>query len=150
MLCAVFWPDMLCVSPEELRRSDSQGLLETLHKGGCVGRRRETGEMPHITHHTPHRLYMAYTAAASHRLLSASVSCFQTCNRCKARRKCTKRFSIQKFPQILVLRILSSLLCTIFCHSEDRKYFSITSVLDCYSVKVAMHYISWDDRVFHV
>ncbi|KAF3840635.1 hypothetical protein F7725_006497 [Dissostichus mawsoni] len=31
-----------------------------------------------------------------------------TCNRCKTRRKCTKRFSIQKFPQILVLRILSS------------------------------------------
>ncbi|CAK6964523.1 ubiquitin carboxyl-terminal hydrolase 2-like isoform X2 [Scomber scombrus] len=29
-----------------------------------------------------------------------------TCNRCKARRKCTKRFSIQKFPQILVLPFL--------------------------------------------
>uniref|UniRef100_A0A3B5AXT2 Ubiquitin carboxyl-terminal hydrolase 2 n=1 Tax=Stegastes partitus TaxID=144197 RepID=A0A3B5AXT2_9TELE len=28
-----------------------------------------------------------------------------TCNRCKARRKCTKRFSIQKFPQILVLHL---------------------------------------------
>ncbi|XP_041863701.1 ubiquitin carboxyl-terminal hydrolase 2-like [Melanotaenia boesemani] len=28
-----------------------------------------------------------------------------TCNKCKARRKCTKRFSIQKFPQILVLHL---------------------------------------------
>nr|XP_057934529.1 ubiquitin carboxyl-terminal hydrolase 2-like isoform X2 [Doryrhamphus excisus] len=28
-----------------------------------------------------------------------------TCNRCKARRKCIKRFSIQKFPQILVLHL---------------------------------------------
>ncbi|KAM9847247.1 ubiquitin carboxyl-terminal hydrolase 2-like isoform 2-T2 [Aulostomus maculatus] len=28
-----------------------------------------------------------------------------TCNRCKARRKCTKRFSIQKFPQVLVLHL---------------------------------------------
>ncbi|XP_070773169.1 ubiquitin carboxyl-terminal hydrolase 2-like isoform X1 [Enoplosus armatus] len=28
-----------------------------------------------------------------------------TCNRCKARRKCTKRFSVQKFPQILVLHL---------------------------------------------
>ncbi|KAL3043268.1 hypothetical protein OYC64_021064 [Pagothenia borchgrevinki] len=28
-----------------------------------------------------------------------------TCNRCKTRRKCTKRFSIQKFPQILVLHL---------------------------------------------
>ncbi|KAM4544559.1 ubiquitin carboxyl-terminal hydrolase 2-like [Odontesthes bonariensis] len=28
-----------------------------------------------------------------------------TCDRCRARRKCTKRFSIQKFPQILVLHL---------------------------------------------
>ncbi|XP_068571732.1 ubiquitin carboxyl-terminal hydrolase 2 [Cebidichthys violaceus] len=28
-----------------------------------------------------------------------------TCNRCKTRRKCTKRFSVQKFPQILVLHL---------------------------------------------
>ncbi|KAM9332190.1 ubiquitin carboxyl-terminal hydrolase 2-like [Pholidichthys leucotaenia] len=28
-----------------------------------------------------------------------------TCTKCKARRKCTKRFSIQKFPQILVLHL---------------------------------------------
>ncbi|XP_041656532.1 ubiquitin carboxyl-terminal hydrolase 2-like [Cheilinus undulatus] len=28
-----------------------------------------------------------------------------TCNKCKTRRKCTKRFSIQKFPQILVLHL---------------------------------------------
>ncbi|XP_077360309.1 ubiquitin carboxyl-terminal hydrolase 2-like [Festucalex cinctus] len=28
-----------------------------------------------------------------------------TCNRCKTRQKCTKRFSIQKFPQILVLHL---------------------------------------------
>ncbi|XP_028323210.1 ubiquitin carboxyl-terminal hydrolase 2-like isoform X2 [Gouania willdenowi] len=28
-----------------------------------------------------------------------------TCNNCKARRKCTKRLSIQKFPQILVLHL---------------------------------------------
>ncbi|XP_004076886.1 ubiquitin carboxyl-terminal hydrolase 2 [Oryzias latipes] len=28
-----------------------------------------------------------------------------TCNKCKARRKCTKRFSIQKFPQILVIHL---------------------------------------------
>ncbi|XP_013859429.1 ubiquitin carboxyl-terminal hydrolase 2 [Austrofundulus limnaeus] len=28
-----------------------------------------------------------------------------TCDRCKTRRKCTKRFSIQKFPQILVLHL---------------------------------------------
>lgn len=30
----------------------------------------------------------------------------QTCCRCKARKRCTKKFSIQKFPKILVLRIL--------------------------------------------
>ncbi|KAG2469983.1 UBP2 hydrolase, partial [Polypterus senegalus] len=29
-----------------------------------------------------------------------------TCYRCKARRKCTKKFTIQRFPKILVLRIL--------------------------------------------
>ncbi|XP_014861248.1 PREDICTED: ubiquitin carboxyl-terminal hydrolase 2-like [Poecilia mexicana] len=28
-----------------------------------------------------------------------------TCNKCKARRKCTKRFSIQRFPQVLVLHL---------------------------------------------
>ncbi|RVE64178.1 hypothetical protein OJAV_G00143960 [Oryzias javanicus] len=28
-----------------------------------------------------------------------------TCNKCKARRKCTKKFSIQKFPQILVIHL---------------------------------------------
>ena len=30
----------------------------------------------------------------------------QTCAKCKKRRSCTKRFSIQKFPPVLVLRIL--------------------------------------------
>lgn len=29
-----------------------------------------------------------------------------TCSKCQTRRKCTKKFSIQKFPKILVLRIL--------------------------------------------
>lgn len=29
-----------------------------------------------------------------------------TCSKCQARRKCTKSFSIQKFPKILVIRIL--------------------------------------------
>ena len=33
----------------------------------------------------------------------------QMCCRCKSRRKCSKRFSIQRFPQILVLRILTCL-----------------------------------------
>uniref|UniRef100_A0A7N6AVP0 Ubiquitin carboxyl-terminal hydrolase n=1 Tax=Anabas testudineus TaxID=64144 RepID=A0A7N6AVP0_ANATE len=28
-----------------------------------------------------------------------------TCNKCKARKRCTKRFSIQKFPQVLVLHL---------------------------------------------
>uniref|UniRef100_A0A6Q2Y123 Ubiquitin carboxyl-terminal hydrolase 2 n=1 Tax=Esox lucius TaxID=8010 RepID=A0A6Q2Y123_ESOLU len=28
-----------------------------------------------------------------------------TCHRCKARRKCTKKFTIQKFPQVLVLHL---------------------------------------------
>jgi hypothetical protein len=32
--------------------------------------------------------------------------CFQTCSKCQMRRKCTKSFTIQKFPKILVLRIL--------------------------------------------
>ena len=31
---------------------------------------------------------------------------FQTCARCKTRRKCTKSFSIQKFPKVLIIRIL--------------------------------------------
>ncbi|XP_017559375.1 ubiquitin carboxyl-terminal hydrolase 2 isoform X1 [Pygocentrus nattereri] len=43
-----------------------------------------------------------------------------TCQRCKARRKCTKKFSIQKFPKVLVLhlkrfseaRIKTAKLCT--------------------------------------
>uniref|UniRef100_A0AAY4DW72 Ubiquitin carboxyl-terminal hydrolase 2 n=1 Tax=Denticeps clupeoides TaxID=299321 RepID=A0AAY4DW72_9TELE len=34
-----------------------------------------------------------------------------TCQKCKSRRKCTKKFTIQKFPKILVLRILSSATC---------------------------------------
>jgi len=29
----------------------------------------------------------------------------QTCARCRKRQKCTKRLSIQKFPQILIIRI---------------------------------------------
>lgn len=29
-----------------------------------------------------------------------------TCSKCKERRKCTKSFTIQKFPKILVIRIL--------------------------------------------
>lgn len=29
-----------------------------------------------------------------------------TCSKCQMRRKCTKSFSIQKFPKILVIRIL--------------------------------------------
>ena len=36
-----------------------------------------------------------------------SLFVLQTCSKCQTRRKCTKTFSIQKFPQILVLRILS-------------------------------------------
>lgn len=47
--------------------------------------------------------FAAAAAAASHCL---SVPPSQTCNKCKARKRCTKRFSIQKFPQVLVLRIL--------------------------------------------
>lgn len=35
-----------------------------------------------------------------------TARCLQTCCRCKARTRCTKKFSIQKFPKILVLRIL--------------------------------------------
>lgn len=31
-----------------------------------------------------------------------------TCSKCQMRRKCTKSFSIQKFPKILVIRILFS------------------------------------------
>lgn len=41
---------MLHFSTEELRWSDSQRLLETVHKRGCVGWRRETGK----THHPAH------------------------------------------------------------------------------------------------
>ncbi|XP_015245380.1 PREDICTED: ubiquitin carboxyl-terminal hydrolase 2-like [Cyprinodon variegatus] len=33
------------------------------------------------------------------------VSSLQTCYRCKARRRCTKKFTIQKFPKILVLHL---------------------------------------------
>lgn len=38
--------------------------------------------------------------------LARAVCLPQTCCRCKARTRCTKKFSIQKFPKILVLRIL--------------------------------------------
>ncbi|CAB1316660.1 unnamed protein product [Coregonus sp. 'balchen'] len=34
-----------------------------------------------------------------------SLPIAKTCHRCKARRKCTKKFTIQKFPQILVLHL---------------------------------------------
>lgn len=47
------------------------------------------------------RLCVAVVSASKHLLFS------QTCYRCKARRRCTKKFTIQKFPKILVLRILS-------------------------------------------
>lgn len=30
---------------------------------------------------------------------------FQTCSKCKERRKCTKSFSIQKFPKVLVIHL---------------------------------------------
>jgi len=33
-----------------------------------------------------------------------------TCSKCQMRRKCTKSFSIQKFPKILVIRILFKLI----------------------------------------
>lgn len=39
---------------------------------------------------------------------------FQTCSKCKERRKMTKSFSIQKFPKVLVLRILLRKWCTNF------------------------------------
>lgn len=40
--------------------------------------------------------------------LSSSVCrVFQTCCRCRARKRCIKKFSIQRFPKILVLRILA-------------------------------------------
>lgn len=39
---------------------------------------------------------------------SHAVCLPQTCCRCKARTRCTKKFSIQKFPKILVLRILQA------------------------------------------
>lgn len=35
-----------------------------------------------------------------------SLLCPQTCCRCRARRRCLKKFSIQRFPKVLVLRIL--------------------------------------------
>jgi len=36
-----------------------------------------------------------------------TVLMLQTCARCQKRQKCTKRLSIQKFPQILIIRIFS-------------------------------------------
>ncbi|XP_037534360.1 ubiquitin carboxyl-terminal hydrolase 2 [Nematolebias whitei] len=34
-----------------------------------------------------------------------AVCSLQTCYRCKARRRCTKKFTVQKFPKILVLHL---------------------------------------------
>lgn len=47
------------------------------------------------------------TGLCSH-LAACAVCLPQTCCRCKARTRCTKKFSIQKFPKILVLRILQA------------------------------------------
>ena len=40
------------VSTEEHGWSDSQRLHEALYKRGCFGRRGETGEKPHTSHHS--------------------------------------------------------------------------------------------------
>ncbi len=97
--------DIFCFSTEDLKRSDTQRLFETLHKRGCVGWRWETGTKPLIRHKL-HIYLWRWLESSCISLIFLSFS--QTCNKCKTRRKCTKRFSIQKFPQILVLRILSS------------------------------------------
>lgn len=49
---------------------------------------------------------VARTVGSALTLLLVLFASPQTCCRCKARTKCTKKFSIQKFPKILVLRIL--------------------------------------------
>lgn len=41
-----------------------------------------------------------------HTLPGSSRHVFQMCCRCRARKQCIKKFSIQRFPKILVLRIL--------------------------------------------
>ena len=55
--------------------------------------------------------------------------CFQTCSKCQTRRKCTKKFTIHKFPQILVLRKFSFIWSRIQfgltnCLPTDLKRFS--------------------------
>lgn len=45
-----------------------------------------------------------------------------TCSKCQMRRKCTKSFSIQKFPKILVIRILFFKLMQRIC----RTYYIVT------------------------
>lgn len=76
-----------------------------------------------------------------------TVSSLQTCYRCKTRRRCTKKFTIQKFPKILVLRILSStslferapkwsitvftsIACVCFDHESCEKSGKVTSVYE--------------------
>lgn len=46
-------------------------------------------------------------------LMCLSVCVFQMCERCNRRTECTKRLSIQRFPQVIVIRILgnNSLMC---------------------------------------
>jgi ubiquitin carboxyl-terminal hydrolase 2/21 len=42
----------------------------------------------------------------------------QTCSKCQTRRKCTKKFTIHKFPQILVLRKFSATFSKFFFFSR--------------------------------
>uniref|UniRef100_A0A3Q4H9F0 ubiquitinyl hydrolase 1 n=1 Tax=Neolamprologus brichardi TaxID=32507 RepID=A0A3Q4H9F0_NEOBR len=65
-----------------------------------------------------------------------------TCTKCKARRKCTKRFSIQKFPQVLVLRILSSHLC-ILIFPEKRPVYNLYAVSNHSGNALGGHYTAY-------
>ena len=93
------------LSEKHGRGSDPERLHEAVDQRGRVGRRRETCKEALSPLGSADTCLCVFTLHQDQHTVPSS---FQTCQRCKVRRKCSKKFSIQKFPEVLVLRILSS------------------------------------------
>ena len=111
------WLDFICLHRRARVKWLSKTAWGSLQKRMFWTERRDRWEAAHIT---PQPTLLCkgdiwIIRQRQQNLTALSLFFSQTCNRCKARRKCTKRFSIQKFPQILVLRILCSRLHTPSC-----------------------------------
>ena len=72
------------------------------------------------------------------KLTAVFILLFQTCDKCKHKQKCTKKFLIQRFPPILVLRILYKIML-IFFISPFSFLISHLSLVTCHLSLVTCH-----------